>query len=580
MPNAVFNSMEDSFNPPDNSPDVRRSVFDLSHLVSFDCDFGALIPFYLEDCLPSDRFEIKNAVRVQALPLSCPLWNNIRVNTYYFYVPYYLLWHKFDRFLSGGRDGTYTCELPYVSFDSSSSDPGSGPNTLADYLGFPVTDSADRSFYYTVSAFPFAAYQRIYRDYFMSQDNQTDSNVNSWFPADDLDFCLTDGTNSYMAQDVAPDFDALNAINDPGLKVLRYRNFRKDYFTSAMFSPQRGPAQAVPSTGFTFPDSSLVTDGADVTAMAQHYNIAPLYIASNNKIFGVSNTTTSNKENIQNVFSSGSSGFTVSDLHLAVQLQRWFEKNMRVKAQYNEFLRVHFGDAPIDERLTKPYYIGGTSQVLTVSDVMQTSATTETSPQGTITGNGNSFDTGYIGRFQSHEYGLIMGIMSIMPDVYYNEGLNRHWTKSSRFDFYFPEFADLEPQAILNKELYMSDNDDTNNSVFGYIGYADEYRHHRSMVCGSLRNPNTTDFSSWVITRNFKSTPTLNSNSFISSCKQLGSWKCPPYTTGDNPEPLSTISHNAWASGYSVNPFMVQVGLSITANRPLPYVSDPSEAKL
>ena len=221
MANAVFNSVESYFAKNRLKPKVPYSKFDLSHIRSMDIDFGILYPFWIEDCLPGDRFKISNVLKLQALPLKNPLYNNIKLYTYYFFVPYYLLWHKFDRFISGGKDGTYSAELPYIAttkfFTSDDySHPSGvvsrdadifGPCTLWDYLGFEQSPSSGSTYYvYKVSAFPFAAYQRIFRDYFFNQDVQTTTNVNAWFPEDDFDFQLHDGLNCCLGEGTAPSF--------------------------------------------------------------------------------------------------------------------------------------------------------------------------------------------------------------------------------------------------------------------------------------------------------------------------------------------------------------------------------------
>ena len=219
---------------------VPRSVFDKSYIHTFSADFGELIPFYLEDVLPNDDFKLSNIIRVSTLPMVSPIYNAVKIKTWYFYVPYYLLWRHFDRFISGGRDGTYDVTPPIIG------DPSTGitfqKNSIADYFNFPVGVSipADDC----PSAFPFMAYQRIYRDYFFNQDVQTESNINNWFPDDDSKFQLADGFQS----SITPTGES--SVDDPAIDLTakRFKNWEKDYFTSCMFNPQRGPATAMPIT--------------------------------------------------------------------------------------------------------------------------------------------------------------------------------------------------------------------------------------------------------------------------------------------------------------------------------------------
>lgn len=568
MANAVFNSMESYFRKENFKNDnVPHSVFDLSHIRTFDTQYGALIPFYLEDCLPTDKFTISNTIRVQSLPMTTPLYNNIRVYTYYFFVPYYMLWHKFPLFMEGGRDGNYTAELPYIVISTGNSTYTyshikSEPNSIFDYLGFPCSghgEIAGTNVGTTISAFPFAAYERIYRDYFMNQDDQTSTNVNEWFPEDDFDFQLSDGDNTlyYLGSTNLNINEIPYGMSYPTGWYIRFKNFRQDYFTSAWFSPQRGKSVSILKVDY----NNVLAPGEEIPWWHT------LFVTTGNKFTFLPETHVADEHNnkIVNAFSQLG---TINDLRSEVMIQSWLENNMKAKPQYTEFLQVHFGDSYVDERLIKPAYIGGSVQSINVSQVVQTSQTTDTSAQGTLTGNASSFGDDFIGKYTCQEYGLIMGLMCIMPEVYYTTGIDRRWKKESRFDFYFPEFANLPPRGIYNYELFVTGNSSSDKAIFGYSGYGDEYRHHRSMAVGSMRNPNTQDFYSWTIKREFSATPTLNSNNFISSCSDLG--------VETLPTSKSTISHDVWATGKTVNPFIVQVGLNIKAVRPLPYYPDPS----
>lgn len=626
MANAVFNSYEDYLSKDTSNP-VQHNSFDLSHIRNFTTTYGALIPFYLEDCVPSDHFKISNIVKVQSLPMANPLFNNIKITTWYFYCPYYLLWRKFDLFISGGRDGTYTADFPVTSLIPTH-------NSLGDYLGLPIPpDYTSSGTLLSVSAFPFAMYQRIYRDYFFNQDLQTSTNTNYWFPADEDDFTLRDGTSFILSRssfasryynDVVADHivqsgsgyygqdfcvDTPGTVNSsravtstetreyPILQLIRFKNFNRDYFTSAMFSPQRGPAMGLTSTNlspFSPSDFNTLTSISSSTASVSD-TISTGYMSSSDpssygffqssSTSGISNGTLNQSlANLSNIISKRiSSAITISDIMTASQVQLWMERNMQVKAQYNEFLRVHFGDAPLDERLTKPYYIGGSTQYLNVSAVVQTSESANT-PQGTMTGLGSGSDSQFIGSFTSHEYGMIMGIMCIMPDVYYTQGLDRIWSHSTKFDFYFPEFAQLPPEPIYNREIwYDNRSNNHNDEVFGYAGRYDFMRHRRSMSVSDLRNPNMLDFSSWVVNRSFSSLPTLNSQSFLSSLKDYGGIASIPariYNSSGVWVDYNNIPMDHFPTGNLQNPFLVQVGLNIHASRPLPFRNEPQTLNL
>lgn len=207
MSNQVSDGASNSIFNHEIYANVPRSVFDLSCITSFSCDFGELIPFYCKPTLPNDDFHLSNIVRVSTLPMVSPVYNAIKIRTYWFYVPHYLSWHHFDRFISGGRDGTYSATPPIIG------DPKDGikfeKGSIADYMNFPCDVQIPPED--CPSAFPFMAYQRIYRDYFMNQDVQTDSNINNWFPEDEFDFQLSDGFQTSLSP-AGDEYDSVDLL--------------------------------------------------------------------------------------------------------------------------------------------------------------------------------------------------------------------------------------------------------------------------------------------------------------------------------------------------------------------------------
>ena len=167
---------------------------------------------------------------------------------------------------------------------------------------------------------------------------------------------------------------------------------------------------------------------------------------------------------------SSATPFSIADFRLAFQIQRWLERNNRAGARYTEFLKAHFGVSPRDDRLHRPEYIGGTKAPIIVSEVLQTSSTDGTSPQGHLAGHGMSVNADFCGKYHATEYGLIMGIMSVMPRTMYQQGINRQWLRRTKYDFYFREFANLSEQAVERAEIYASAVNTENRTVFGYAG--------------------------------------------------------------------------------------------------------------
>lgn len=247
---------------------------------------------------------------------------------------------------------------------------------------------------------------------------------------------------------------------------------------------------------------------------------------------------------------SVASTFDIADLRLAFQIQKWMERNARAGVRYTEFLKSHFGISPRDERLDRPEYIGGSKVPIIISEVLQTSSTDATTPQGNLAGHGITVSDAYCGKYLAQEYGLIIGIMSVMPRSAYSQGINRQWLRRTKYDFYFPEFANLSEQAILKAEILAKDADSTHNQdIFGYQGRYDEMRTKQSLVCGDMRST----FDYWHLGRQFNagSPPALNAD-FI---------KCVP-----RKDVFAVPSEPG---------LIVSFGNIIKAFRPLPYISNP-----
>lgn len=440
-----------------------RSVFNLSYDKKFDGDMGYLYPVLCDEVVPGDVVKVGNQTVIRFQPLVAPIMHEINVYTHYFFVPYRLLDDDWEEFISGGVQGDSAAVLPRWSPTKN------GKGTLWDYLGFPVGVKP-------VGAlpldFPRRAYNFVYNEYYNDQT-------------------LNEG--------------GVPLTNETILK----RAWEKDYFTSALPFQQRGTAPALPISGITNAQwsSADIIDGPEGTSLQFRYNtldgkasIPDSQAVKNARLFFNNNT----------VDFGEAATFDVSDLRLAFQIQRWMERNARSGVRYTEFLKAHFGVSPRDERLDRPEYIGGTKAPVIVSEVLQTSSTDDTTPQGNLAGHGISASGNIAGKYRVQEYGLIIGLMSVMPRSAYQQGINRQWLRRSKFDFYFPEFANLSEQPIETAEIYASSLEAENTAVFGYQGRYNEMRSKSSMVCGNMRD--TLDY--WHLGRKFTSKPLLN-QSFI-----------------------------------------------------------------
>lgn len=546
--NKVFNRVK-AYRP-------KRSVFDLSYEKKFTCDMGQLIPVVCDEMVPGDKFYLSNEIVMRMQPLVAPILHSIDVYVHYFFVPYRLLFADWETFITRGIDGNQTPAQPVWQPTKN------GVGTLWDYFGFPIGVSPAGAF---PVDYPRLAYNLVYNEY-------------------------------YRDETLMPDGVPLN--NEDVL----YRAWEKDYFTSALPFQQRGTAPALPISGFTSArwDNDVMTNwlrwantanGQVYDATAQAFTARNMVRTSQNfSSDSISNATSTNALidmqsrlnsmrsdtrkifinpegvpddsataqgfrapirardiNANTVDLSRATTFDVNDLRLAFQIQKWMERNARSGARYTEFLRAHFGVAPRDERLQRPQYIGGSYAPVIISEVLKTSTTDNVSPQGNMAGHGISVARSRGGSFFSTEYGLVLGLMSIMPRSNYMQGINRQWLRRTSFDYYSPEFAHLSEQGIEMAELYATNDAQQNTEIFGFQSRFSEMRFKPSLICGELRQK----YSYWHLARIFATKPLLNSDFVL--CK---------------PDKRIFAVQNEPG-------FIVSFGNNIKAIRPLPVFGEP-----
>lgn len=439
----------------------RRSVFNLSYEKKFTADMGQLIPVMCDEVVPGDVFKLGSQAVIRFQPLVAPVLHEINMYVHYYFVPYRLLWDHWENFITGGVNGTDTSVLPRWSPTNYA------VNSLWDYLGFPLLVPTGA----LPIDFPRRAYNLVYNEYYRDETLQ-------------VPIALTN-------------------------ESILVRNWEKDYFTSSLPWQQRGPAPALPITGTT--SAHWTSNNVQNNTINNPINVNssgsdPRFYV--NGAGSVANTLLALNSN--SVDLSTASAFDIADLRLAFQIQKWMERNARAGVRYTEFLRGHFGVSPRDDRLQRPEYIGGSKSPVIVSEVLQTSSTDTTTPQGNMAGHGISVNDAYCGSYRADEFGLIIGIMSVMPKPAYQQGIDRQWLRRTKYDFYFPEFCNLSEQAIERAELYASTVDAENLTIFGYQGRYDELRVKRNMVVSEMRS--TYDY--WHLARQFSTPPLLN-ESFV-----------------------------------------------------------------
>ena len=472
--------------------DVGRSVFNLSHVKRFTCDMGQLIPALFLECVPGDTFKIGCEVVTRFQPLVAPILDNVDMYVHYFFVPTRLLMDgdkDWETFLTGGKDGKDTSvSIPLWSFsyaDGTGTNPNNpfsngvvdGKYSLWSYFGLPTGDST-----------------------FVTKVR--DANHVVTFPQRAYNLCF----NEFYRDENLVDEISLNN------STILYRAWKKDYFTSSLPWQQRGISPALPISGniplrgdlvLTNPSfaistgntNSLVFRGTEaITGKTGNYGEA---VSVNASVLS-SSTASVNLEN--------ASTFNVAVLREAFQIQRWLELNARAGVRYTEFLKAHFGYAPLDEVLQRPEYLGGTKSEVVISEVLQTSGTTDTSPQGNLAGHGLGATSDFITTYTCKEFGYIIGIVSWMPKPSYQQGVNRMFTRRTKYDFYFPEFAHLSEQAVTKGEIYATGDETHDNSIFGYQSAYAEMKYMPSINCADMRDT----YKYWHLGRIFTSDPSLN----------------------------------------------------------------------
>lgn len=450
---------------------MKRNKFNLSHEVKLSCDMAELVPVYLDEIVPGDKFSVRSEALVRLAPLISPIMHRVSVYIHYFFVPNRIIWDNWKDFITGGEDGTYQNTIPKLTINESVKS-FFAKGKLSDYLGIPAVDQASTVLGdHQINSLPFRAYQEIYQEYYRDQNLQEKAN---WSKGDNSD--------SYLA----------------ALTKMRTRAWEKDYFTSSLPWAQKGdPITAPIEMGFREPALFKTTPGGNLTDAG---NISSLSD-------GRASHDVDGMVSIDNI-DPQSTGIDVNELRTATKLQQWLEKNARAGSRYVESILAHFQERVPDYTADRPIYLGGGRQPVTISEVLQT-AETGTTAQGNMAGHGIS--AGAKANFTSKftEHGYVMGIMSVLPRTAYSQGTERKWTKSDKFDLYWPEFAQLGEQPVQNKELYLDYTDDTglNDETFGYQARYAEYRQAQSRIAGDFRD----NLAHWHLGRFFDSTPYLNS---------------------------------------------------------------------
>lgn len=502
--------------------EIQRSSFNRSHGYKTTFDSGYLVPFYIDEVLPGDTFNLKCTLFARLATPIVPFMDNMFMETFFFFVPNRLLWDNWQKFNGEQENPGDSTDFLIPTINNTGS---FAVGSIADYFGIPTGVNN-----LEVNALPFRAYNLIYNEWFRDENLQDSLPVEKGDGPDDVTY----------------------------YKLVR-RGKRHDYFTSALPWPQKGPGVEIPLgtsapvLGFknvSFPN--LVTTPGDVL-VSESFSGNGRILTTKSPFSASKSTVSALSTDVSGVYAdlTTATAYTINSLRQAFQVQRLYERDARGGTRYTEILRAHFGVVSPDARLQRPEYLGGSSSPININPVQQTSATDSTSPQGNLAAFGltSSKIHGFTKSFVEHGY--IIGLVNVRADLTYQQGLQRLWSRQTRFDFYWPALAHLGEQAVLNKEIY-AQGTSVDDEVFGYQERYAEYRYYPSLITGKFRSTYAQPLDMWHLSQKFDSLPTLSAQ-FIE----------------DNP-PVSRV-----IAVQDEPQFLLDTYFSLNCVRPMPVYSVP-----
>ena len=536
---------------------IQRSVFkrDSGHQTT--TNLGTFTPIYIDEMVPGDTFKMKTSMVARMTSLTRPIFGNINMDIYYFFVPMRLIWKHWKEFNGENNTNAWTKDAPSYSIPQiiAPRDKGWQKGTLADHLGLPINKSG-----YSVSALPFRALTLIYNEWFR------DENVQRPMLLDDGD-ATTTGTNGNTYADM------IKGGMCP--QVNKYH----DYFTSALPAPQKGepvtvslagqaplntqntPYEMDSGTSIAFGSTDYDGDTNDNTG-AYLYNFRQSDGTYNGLKKTGNLTTTGGKEGIldkTNLYAdlTNVSVITINALRTAFQIQKILEADARGGTRYVEILKQRFDVTCPDYRLQRPEYLGGKRTPIMIQQVAQTSETSATSPQGNLTAYSQTNDSSDSFVYSAQEFGYVIGIAVARQEHVYSQGINKMFLRKTIYDFYQPKLANLGEMAITKKELFLTENNSpVNDEVFGYQEAWADMRYKPNLVTGMLRpDLGAEGLENYSIADKYANAPTISEAFTLETPDYLDRALAVDHTKADQ--------------------FILDFYFNCTARRPMPVYSIP-----